>query len=500
MLRAYQDQVIRELQDAVAAGYKRILLVAPTGSGKTVIAGSLIKATGRDYGHSLFIAHRRELIEQTSRRLRVEGIAASVILAGRDGQYDAMARTQVAGIQSLAARLRSRRVISPVVDLFIIDEAHHARADSYQRLVKDYPDAIIVGLTATPCRGDGRGLGNLFEVMVQCPPVRELIRQGHLVPTVSYTHPAPDLRGVKTSIGGDWQEGDLAKRMNTDKLVGDIVTHWHRLGESRKTVVFATNVAHSTHIAAEFNAAGIPAGHIDGSTPIAEREETLRRLSAGELRVVSNCMVLTEGWDQPDVSCGILARPTKSLGLHLQMVGRVLRPANGKTDALILDHAGNLLRHGLAEDEIVWTLNADDRAENASLKARKKSEARGEPTMCPVCKPREVPIVFGCCSVCGWKAKRRAEAVEFEDANLARIGPSGTQGNRQTPANKERFFGELLWHAGERGYKPGWAAHKFKEKFGHWPPFENPPPVMPSPETLGWLRSRAIAYAKSRAA
>ena len=194
-LRPYQDQVIHDLEDAVMAGYRRMLLVAPTGSGKTVIAGSLLKATERDFGHSLFIAHRRELIDQTCRRLRVEGIAASVILAGRDGQYDTMALTQVAGIQSLAARLRSRRVTSPMVDLFIIDEAHHARAASYRRLVDAYPDAIIVGLTATPCRGDGRGLGNLFETMVQCPPVSELIRQGHLVPTVSYTHPTAGPQG-----------------------------------------------------------------------------------------------------------------------------------------------------------------------------------------------------------------------------------------------------------------------------------------------------------------
>ena len=273
------------------------------------------------------------------------------------------------------------------------------------------------------------------------------------------------------------------------------------LAKAGKTVVFATNVAHSTHIAAEFNAAGIPAGHIDGSTPIAEREETLRKLSAGELTVVSNCMVLTEGWDQPDVACAVLARPTKSLGLHLQMVGRVLRPSDGKTDALILDHAGNLLRHGFPEDEIAWTLDTDDRAENKSLAARKRAETKGEVTMCLTCAPRVVPIVLGSCPECGWVPKRRAEAVEFQDGDLARVDARGRAADRVwSQADKARFFGELIWYSDERGYRRGWAAHKSREKFGHWPPLNNPPPAEPSAETRSWIRSRQIAYAKANSA
>jgi superfamily II DNA or RNA helicase len=290
--------------------------------------------------------------------------------------------------------------------------------------------------------------------------------------------------------------------MNTDKLVGDIVTHWQRLGEGRKTVIFAVDVNHSVHIAAEFNAAGIPAGHIDGTTPVAEREETLRKLSAGELTVVSNCMVLTEGWDQPDVSCAVLARPTKSLGLNMQMVGRVLRTHPGKANALILDHAGNLLRHGLPEDEIAWTLDADDRAENKSLKAREKAKANGETPMCVPCSPMQVPLVHGCCRVCGWMPKRKGEAVEFADGDLARLGAGRKSNPREwSQTDKDRFFAELIWYAGEHQYKRGWAAHKFQERFGDWPPYGfTPKPVQPSPETISWIRSRQIAWAKSRRA
>ena len=497
-LRPYQLDVLARVREAATAGYNRILLVAATGAGKTVIGGSLIRDAERDFAHSLFIAHRRELIDQTSRRLRVEGVNASVILAGRDGQYDARARTQVAGIQSLGARLRSKRVSRPNVDLFIIDEAHHARARTYRQLVDAYPDAIIVGLTATPCRGDGRGLGKVFDVMIECPPVPELIRQGYLVPTVRYSHPSPDLKGVASSkITGDWQVSSLSERMNTDKLVGDLVEHWLRLAQGRKTVIFAVDVAHSVHIAREFNAAGIPTGHIDGSTPIDEREETLRKLSSGELRVVSNCMVLTEGWDQPDVSCAVIARPTKSLGLHLQMVGRVLRPAPGKVDALLLDHAGNLLRHGSPEDEITWTLEEDNKAENKSLAARKVKEAKGETVWCPACKPKEVPLVLGCCPECGWKPKPKAVAVDVVDGELVAMGSGKQQG--WTSASKHDFHRQLVWIARERGYRDGWVFHKYRQKFGHSPPFGAPPaPAMPAPETLAWVRSRAIAYAKAK--
>lgn len=498
-LRSYQHDVITKLQAAVANGARRVLLVAPTGSGKTVVAGVLIKAAERDFHRSLFIAHRRELIDQTHRRLKREGITASVILAGREGQYDALSRTQVAGIQSLIARIKSKRVSNPNADLLIIDEAHHSRAETYQKLMDAYPDAIIVGLTATPCRGDGRGLGKIFDEMVECPAIPELIRQGHLVPSVCYSHPTADLKGVKSSITGDWQTGELAERMNTDKLVGDIVTHWNRLAEGRKTVVFAVDVAHSKHIANEFIASGIKTGHIDGGTPIAEREETLAKLSAGDITVVSNCMVLTEGWDQPDVACCVLARPTKSLGLHLQMVGRVLRPFPGKDHALILDHAGNVVRHGLPEDEIFWTLNPDDRALNMSQAARNRVKARGEAVMCPECKPREVPLVTGCCPVCDWRPNSKAQAVEFVDGDLARLDGNGRPNSAPwSPAARHNFHGQLAWIARERRYKPGWVFHKFKEKFGTNPPYGTPALVQPEPATLSWVRSRQIAFSKAR--
>ena len=221
-------------------------------------------------------------------------------------------------------------------------------------VVEAYPDARIIGLTATPCRMDGRGLGNVFQELVQCPDVAELTRMGFLVPAKVFAPVRPNLKGVRVRAG-DYVEGDLAQRVNTNKLVGDIAQHWFRLGERRKTVVFAVNVAHSLHIRDEFRKAGVLAEHLDGTTPREHRKRILKELATGKINLISNVGVLGEGWDCPEVSCAILARPTKSLGLFRQMIGRILRPAPGKTDAIVLDHAGGVFAHGLPDDPIQGT-------------------------------------------------------------------------------------------------------------------------------------------------
>src|SRR6516162_8899478 len=205
----------------------------------------------------------------------------------------------------------------------------------------------------------------MFEIIVEGPPVAELIKAGYLVPTRVYAPYRPDLSGVRVERG-DYVENQLAERMDKQQLVGDIATHWLRLAKRRPTVAFATSVGHSVHLRNQFRASGVLAEHIDGSTPVEERDRTLARLAAGTVEVVCNYMVLTEGWDQPKVSCLVLARPTKHMGLYRQMVGRVLRPAPGKADALILDHAGAVFEHGFVDEPVIWTLAEDKRAENIS--------------------------------------------------------------------------------------------------------------------------------------
>ena len=274
-------------------------------------------------------------------------------------------------------------------------------------------------MTATPCRGDGRGLGGIFETIIECPQVAPLIEQGYLVKTRVYAPVDPDLKGVRT-VAGDYVESQLADRMDRPKLIGDIVTHWHKFGERRKTVAFAVNVAHSIHLRDEFIKSGVRAEHIDGSTPKPERDASLARLASGEIELVTNCMVLTEGWDMPEVGCCILARPTKKMGLYRQMIGRVLRPAPGKTDAIVLDHSGAVFRHGFVEDAVEMDARSRiARAESPAHTARCEHMPRGcsnARNAAPSASPASHARIAGSC-----RSARRGRC-DFQDGDLAEVG------------------------------------------------------------------------------
>jgi superfamily II DNA or RNA helicase len=287
--------------------------------------------------------------------------------------------------------------------------------------------------------------------------------------------------------------------MDQPKLIGDIVTHWLKFGERRKTVVFAVNVGHSIHIRDQFILDGVRAEHIDGKTPKDERDATLSRLASGKIDVVINCMVLTEGWDMPEASCCILARPTKKMGLFRQMIGRVLRPAEGKTDAIILDHSGAVFRHGFAEDPVQWTLDPDLRA--TSPKHTKRCEQQTSKLLeCSQCGA--IRVGGQPCGSCGFLPVAPPKSVLFDQGDLAEVD----RANRRTkptpydPELRSRWHAMLISIGRERGYKLCWAAYKFKEKFGAWPSGSTPSPMPPSQEVRSWVRSRMIAYAKRRVA
>jgi DNA repair protein RadD len=494
-LRPYQIDVIEKCRENIAGGLRKQIIVAPTGSGKTIIASSIIKSAGDKGKRALVLAHTREIIKQTSGKLFAEGIDHGIVQAGfptRD------APVQVATIQTLSARaMRSSRMKLPPADLLIVDEGHHATAQTWRKIIEAYPQAALIGLTATPCRGDGRGLGSIFDVIVECPQVAELIEQGYLVGTRVFAPAAPDLTGIRTRAG-DYVEDQLAQRMDQDGLVGDIVTHYHKYGERRRTVCFAVNVAHSIHIRDEFKKAGVRAEHVDGSTPKPERDAALARLASGETELITNCMVLTEGWDLPAVSCCILARPTKKMGLYRQMVGRVLRPAPDKSNAIVLDHAGATYRHGFVEDRVEWTLDPERRAESKAHAAR---QADGYRSRFVDCKCGSIRVAGERCGHCGFLPQRRGDAVEYRDGDLALVDRKTRIAEKLSdPAELMRWHSMLTHIAEERGYKPGWASHKYKERFGTWPLLPNPSLTQPTPEVLSWVRSRNIAWAKRRAA
>ncbi len=369
-LRHYQESALGRCRQAIRDGARRVMLCAPTGSGKTVIAVAMIVGALAKGKRVLMTAHRRELIRQPFCKLLRYGVAPAdigVILAGvgakpqgdapddsSDAQlWDAYARKRQAPVQ-VASIATLRRRTHPPADLIIIDEAHRALCKSYRDLLELYPNAVVVGLTATPRRADGKGLSEIFEQLVTVASYKELADQGYLVEPRVFSTGTPDLSGVKTTAG-DYNAGQLAERCDKAELVGDLVEHYKKLGNNAPSLAFAAGVEHSKHIAAVFNAAGIAAAHVDGSTPTAERDAIFARLSSGELRVVANCDVATEGTDLPCVATILMCRPTKSLRVYLQQAGRGSRP-HGDKAFVILDHAGNALRHGLPQDEREWTL------------------------------------------------------------------------------------------------------------------------------------------------
>jgi DNA repair protein RadD len=494
ILRPYQSDIIDEIEKAIASGQRRILLVAPTGSGKTVIAAEIIGHFTQRYRPVLMLAHRLEIVTQTAKKLHGCGIRHGIIKAGFSPRP--MERVQVASVQTLWVRaMRSEAMTLPPADLLIVDECHHAAAHTWRKIIEAYPAAVLIGLTATPCRGDGRGLGGIFTTMIECPQVAPLIEQGYLVKTRVYAPVDPDLRGIKTQAG-DYVEAQLAERMDRAKLVGDIVTHWHKYGERRRTVAFACSVGHSIHIRDEFIKAGVRAEHLDGETPRDERDAILARLESGEIEVVANCMVLTEGFDCPDIGCIVLARPTKKMGLYRQMIGRGLRPADGKSDCVILDHSGAVFRHGLSEDHVEWTLDADRRAEAPAHQARLERRA---PVLLECSQCSALRLGGQPCPSCGFLPQRPPRSVFIADGELGLVQGGRANGQTYDAEACARWHGMLTHIAVERGYQRGWIAHKYREKFGTFPAWGNTPePIPPTPEVRSWVRSRQIAYAKSQ--
>lgn len=461
VLRAYQVHALEQLRHQLRAGKRRPLLVSPTGSGKTVTAAELVRSAVAKGSRVLVVAHLKEIIDQTSAKLDLYGVPHGVIQAQHWRRFP-NEPVQIASVQTLVRRE------FPPADLLVIDEAHHARAGTYAKIIEHYPDAPVVGLTATPWRGDGKGLGELFDSMVVAATPAELIEQGHLVHFGGFSFELPDLSGVKVR-GSDYDESQLEVACNQTKIVGGIVEQWLAHAGGVRTICFAVGVAHSKSIVERFRQAGVAAEHLDANTPKAEREAILSRLAAGTTRVLSNVAVLTEGWDCPSAACCILACPTKSLVRYLQEVGRVLRPhpESGKDRALIHDHAGALLSFGLPDESRDYSLEADIKVN--------RDQGPGV-TQCPAPCGRIYPSSDPFCPECGTENARQRKDAPAGDKEVEEV-----QAQRKVAIDEIRKirsvsirtqaaeYKRLLKLAETKGYKTGWAAHQFKATFGDWP-------------------------------
>lgn len=440
-LRTYQTDAIERLREHVAAGRKRVLLTLPTGGGKTLTAAELMRSALTYGNRVLFVVHLRELVDQTVRALARCGIDRVGVMRGDDERVDPDAMIQVASIQTLARRDK------PKADIIILDEAHRSLADTYVSNIWDaYPGAVIIGLTATPCRGDGRPLAERYEALVIAATYSELIASGHVSEPIVYApRVEPDMGSIR-KVAGDWDAEQVEEMMSG--LAGDIVPTWLEHAGDRTTIVFASGIRHSRDIVRRFTEAGITAEHLDGETPPDEREAILARLG-NETRVVSNCAVLTEGFDAPAIRCAVIARPTLSLVLHMQTAGRALRP--GPQQPVIIDHAGNVGRHGMPHEDRAWTITGP----------AKRIAPKNPYTTCKKCFAyfKTAPA----CPHCG-------HVRPIEERELPTEAPA-TLERVDTQLLERNFYVAAVNLARSRGFKPGMAAFKFKEKFNKWPPW-----------------------------
>lgn len=451
--RPYQLDAIDRLRQGYRQGAKRLCLVAPTGAGKTCIATKIMEEAVSKGRRILFLAHRHELIQQCSNKLRECGIYHGRIQAGTYST-EPSAPVQVASVQTLA-----RRNEMPAADLVITDECHHASAGSYQKIQAKYPDAYGLGLTATPWRLDGSGLGDCYQDLVPVCSVLDLVRAGFLVMPTVYAPPGTDLGGLHRR-GGEFVAGEAAEAMDKPHLVGDIVDTWKKRAlHGAPTVLFAASVAHSLHLTDAFTAAGIPAAHIDGTSSPEARDGALADLAAGRVQVLCNVGLLTEGWDLPATSTVVLARPTASLSLYLQMVGRGLRTHPGKATCIVLDHAGNTMRHGLATDDRAWSLEGQPAAKGDGESGK----------LCPQCFAY-LPSAERECPRCeyAWPPPAPRALIETREGDLVEVG-KGALLPMAGDGKKAAKWSELTATAKEKGYKPAWAMMRFKAIFGHFP-------------------------------
>lgn len=419
ILRPYQDDLVQRIRGSFSR-YRRVLAVAPTGSGKTVAFAYITTNAAAKNKRVIIAAHRVEIVQQISDALTTMGVRHGRIQTGHPMTDDLV---QVAMIITLGKRIG--RVQAP--DLLILDECHHAVAGSYLAVVAAWPNARILGVTATPQRADGKGLKDCFDEMIIGPQMADLIDQGFLAP---YTYLAPpeqaDLSGIKKRAG-DYAIDELAAAMDKAVITGDAIAHYKTHLGGRPAIAFCVTVEHAEHTAAQFRSVGFRAASVDGKMDPTTRRDILASIGDGRLNVLTSCQLISEGTDIPVVAGAILLRPTQSLGLYLQQVGRCLRPKPDGGRALILDHVGNVHRHGLPDAPREWAL--DGKIKKAGGVATCKQCFRAFDT-----KP-------------GWKTEVECAAGEPEDCILNAQDASGPH------SEIEVVDGELIQFT----TKPNWA-------------------------------------------
>jgi DNA repair protein RadD len=461
-LRDYQQDMVGRLRASYGGGHRAPLLVLPTGGGKTFVFCYITANAGARGNRTLILVHRQELLRQTSDSLTSLGVRHGLIAPGAPMAFGQSA--QVASVQTLVRRFQHLDRAGWRPDLIVVDEAHHATAGSWRAVLDRWPAARVLGVTATPCRMDGKGLGadagGVFDDLVGGPQIAELIERGYLAPPDVYAPPViADLSGLRT-IAGDFAKAELAGRMDRPTVTGDAVDHYARICPGVPAIAFCVSVAHAEHVAEQFRAAGWRAASLDGSMADADRRARIADLAGGRLHVLTSCDIISEGTDIPVVGTAILLRPTQSLSLYLQQVGRALRLYPGKASAVILDHVGNTARHGLPDDPRDWSL-----AGRTKRGREKADDGPPPPITCGGCFRQIRRPAPDRCPSCGTSLKAekdRMQALELTEGELRRITAddrAAMAAQRKQEQGRAESMAELVKLGAERGYPnpQGWA-------------------------------------------
>lgn len=505
-LRDYQESLVKGIRLSISAGHRVIICVAPTGAGKTTIFSKITQGAAEKKNKVLLLSHRQELVSQSADTLSRFGITHEIIapasiraaiasaLVKKFGRpmVDRLSTVRTASVQTLAARLTAdlkkaandaefeskEKPPTWVPDVLIVDEGHHAtEGSSWGKVIEYYqrwnPKLLVLLFTATPVRLDGRGLGKghggYATDMVIGPSIGWLIERGFLCKTVVYAPSKTlDLSNVKKKFG-DYAKGDLEKAIDKPTITGDAVKHYAKICPREPAVAFCASIAHAEHVAEEFRSKGFRAISVNGKTPDDVRRKALEDLANGSIHVLCSADLIGEGVDVPAVKVAILLRPTQSLSLYIQQVGRVLRPAPGKEFAIILDHVGNTSVHGFIDDDRneLWTL------EGLVKKKGKAGQNQVAPSIqnCPKCGALHKPALA--CPVCQHVYKVKIRNMETIDEELVFIDEADAERIREArrreqkrEVGKAQTLEDLQRIEKERGYKPGWAKHIWKARQG----------------------------------
>lgn len=444
-LRPYQVDLIDRARSALGR-VDSVMIQSAVGSGKTALSAYMLGRTAARGHRSAFVCHRQEILDQTAETFEQVGIPFGIIAAGH--RPNPMLPVQICSIDTLKVRMEK---LDPF-KLMIFDEAHHCSAAGWTKVKNFYKGSKSVGLSATPKRLDRKGLDHLFDEMICGPSVQWLIENGYLSKYRIFCGAEPDLTGL-AERAGDYAMEDLGLRMDKSQITGDAINEYKRWAMGKRAVAFCSGIAHSKHVVQAFLEAGIAAEHIDGSTERSERKGAVDRFRRGETLVLSNVDLVGEGFNLPAIEASILLRPTQSLSLYIQQIGRCMRPAPGKDYAIILDHAGNLKKHGLPCDDREWSLKAE---------RKKKKAVEIRTRECPECGGTH-PIAAKC-PYCGfvYETARAALAID-NDAQLVEVDVVAMRARKRMEESACKSYAEFVALGKQRGYKKGWAHYRWED-------------------------------------